>query len=368
MEMKTTVIKEYDEFHALNKKWNTLLEKNGSAAVQLTHEWISAWWKSFGTDSKMHVLMVCDEHDDIVGIAPMMEMKCCYRGVAIRKISLMANGYSPSCDVISCGEDRRKVIEAVFDYLTEKMEWDVIDINKIEGEGDTCGIILRRLKDKNLSFEIRDNIETPFIKIDTDWETFLKTRSVKFRKTLRNKINRANRQGDIRVERIKISDGANPFLDDMFDISAKSWKRELGTDLESNLQSKAFHRGLSDLFGKHAMVTLWMLKKDTKPVAFEFQLTYNGIVYPIRADYDEEFRDLSPGSVLECHILKTLFEEGGVREYYSCGHTYPYLLKWTENTKRHINVEIFSKKARSYGLHLLEYRMLPFMRKMKLNG
>ena len=50
---------------------------------------------------------------------------------------------------------------------------------------------------------IKESIESPFILINSDWETFFSGRSQRFRKSLRNKINRANKSAGISIERYR---------------------------------------------------------------------------------------------------------------------------------------------------------------------
>ncbi|RPI79649.1 MAG: GNAT family N-acetyltransferase, partial [Desulfobacteraceae bacterium] len=111
----------------------------------------------------------------------------------------------------------------------------------------------------------------------------------------------------------------------------------------------------------------YYLKKAGEMIAFEFHLIYNRITYPIRADFNESFRHLSPGSILEAHILKDLFDESRIREYNTCGHTYDYLMNWTQDTRRYVNVELFNKGFKPRALHALEYSTVPFLKKMGLN-
>ena len=153
----------------------------------------------------------------------------------------------------------------------------------------------------------------------------------------------------------------------MFTVSEKSWKRQDGTDITSNPQSKNFHKEICDRFGPQGIISLWLLRKETIPIAFEFHLTYDNVVYPIRADYDESYKELSPGSVLEYNIIKTLFDEAKIREYNTCGHSYNYLMNWSEDTRKHANIEIFCKNYKSSLLYSLEYKLIPLLRKIKLN-
>lgn len=364
--MPVSVITTIEELEALSQEWNGLLRTTDNDIVQLTHEWILCWWKSFGEPDKLYTLLVRNARNELIGIAPMMQRECAYRGVEVKKLSLLANGHSPSCDIIARKSELDVVVRALFDHFADIRTWDVVDLHKMRKDGPSYAAVMKHL-DSRYVYGVKENIGSPYVSVNTDWSTFLNGRSQKFRKVLRNKINRANKAGDVAIEKIPIGDSSHPALNDMVEISAGSWKGRIGRDLRSNRRSRLFHMLLADALGPRGMVYLWLLKKGAFPAAFEYHVVYNDVAYPIRADYDETFKDLSPGSLLEHHILKTYFEESSVVEYYSCGDDYRYLLKWTDDIRRHVNIEIFNRKTLPFTLHLLEYKVIPVLRKLRIN-
>ncbi len=365
--MKIKIIKSPEELGSLGQEWNALLKDSANNVIYLTHEWIMAWWNSFGNGNRLNVIAVYNEKGQLVGIAPMMRTNNRYRGVNITKICLMANGHSPSSDFIVSKENSAEIIKAILDYLKGNSDTDIIELTKLDTNSRTYSIAFDYLNMNVNKIGIKESIESPFILINSDWETFFSGRSQRFRKSLRNKINRANKSVGISIEKIQINDSNNPAIQDMFAVSEKSWKRQDGTDITSNPQSKNFHKEICDRFGPQGIISLWLLRKETIPIAFEFHLTYDNVVYPIRADYDESYRDLSPGSILEYNIIKTLFDEAKIREYNTCGHSYNYLTNWSEDTRKHANIEIFCKNYKSSLLYSLEYKLIPLLRKIKLN-
>lgn len=366
--MKVNVITTLRELDSLKESWNGLLNNSNNNVVHLTHEWIMSWWESFQQSNDLHIVIISDTDNKIVAIAPLMVTDCSYRGIHINKICFLANGHSPSIDFIIRKDRIAEGIQAILHYLERFSEWEMIEFQKLDAAGNTFTFIVSNLEESKYPYGFKDDIESPLIVIDSDWESFLQKRSPKFRKVLRNKINRANKKGDLSIERVSITGSREPVLREMLEVSRNSWKRQMGTDLTGNPNSNAFYMKLCDRLGPQGIITLWLLRKGTKAIAFEFHLNYNNVVYPIRADYDESFQSLSPGSVLEFNILKTLFDEAKVKEYNSCGCPYDYLLKWTDNTIKHVKFEIFSKDFRSYGLHALEYNILPLLRKLKINS
>lgn len=364
--MNIAIVESGHELESMQPEWNRLLASTENNVVHLTHAWMTSWWDSFGAGNRLHILVISDDHGAMVGIAPCMRSTMRYRGISVNAISLLANGYSPSSSVITKERDMNRVVRAMLGYFECMDSWDILDFHKIRKSGPLYSILMEQMQNRRW-YGIKENIESPYIQIDTDWKSFLRARSPKFRKVMRNKINRVNRVGDLRVDRINIESRNDPALQEMIDISGRSWKRTVGGDLVSCDKGRNFLLTLCDRMGPSGMVQLWFVKNGSMPIAYEFQLVYNGIVYPIRADFDEQFRSLSPGSFLQYQILKTLFQESTMAEYYTCGHHYDYLLRWTDKTSKHVNVELFNKKTIPHGLHAFEYKVMPVLRKIKVN-
>jgi CelD/BcsL family acetyltransferase involved in cellulose biosynthesis len=149
----------------------------------------------------------------------------------------------------------------------------------------------------------------------------------------------------------------------MLAVSAQSWKQRAGTHIGGIPHGAEFYRALCDEFGPTGEVDLWQLLKDGTPIAFEFGIRYQGVTYPLRADYRVDYAHLSPGGVLECHIIKALFDDPVQNlEYNSCANRYPYLLRWTGLTRPHVTMMVFPNRMFSRALHALEFGLVPAAR------
>lgn len=369
--MKTRIITTEEEFLALKEDWNSVLRESQNDVVNLSHEWTASWWKSFGGGADLHIIVVYGDNGKIIGIAPMMSSTGIYRWFGVRKISLMVNGHSPCGDIIAVKGALGEVTRSVFESLASTPGWDIIELVKIDSGGPTYEAILDRLAGGPATFGVYDNIETPYVPIDSAWEEFMSKRGKRFKKSLRNKINRAGRDGEIRVENVPLTSSSNGVFADIMKVSEESWKKRIKADMSTNSHNRVFYRSLADSLGAQGHASVWLLKKAGEPIAFELHITYNGVVYPIRADYSRGFKELSPGSVLEYNILKSLFNGSSVKEYNTCGHSYHYLMNWTDRTRKYRNIEIFRSGMRPYCLFLLEYTLMPVLRKVKpefING
>ena len=193
--MKTAVLSTAEGFELLKQEWNDLLHKSSSNVVCLTHEWLSAWWQTFSGSRSLHIVTVRDSSGTLLAIAPMAIIKAPYRGITIRKISFLANGHSPCADFIVHKDRRQEGLAAIFGHLSRYDSWDLVELQTVAEDSETLSFMQNAAKKAGIPAGVQESLETPFIPISSTWDEFLGGRSAKFRKVLRNKINRAERTG-----------------------------------------------------------------------------------------------------------------------------------------------------------------------------
>ena len=216
-----------------------------------------------------------------------------------------------------------------------------------------------------LRISTQPSLVTPLIPVSGDWESYLQSRSKSFRKSIRRKLKKfANHSGAVIQEHV-VHDRGAPILETIFDVSAKSWKADEGTDLRSDPDGREFFRRLVDLFGRDSKVLVWVLYVDDKAVAFEFLLTDGGVVFPVRADFDRSVPELSPGTVLMCHVLQTMFKRKNIHSYDCCSDDYTYLRSWTEKQRDHQDIEFFKNSLKPLLMFTAKYKVAPYWRRLK---
>lgn len=344
------------------------MKEGGNESIFLRHEWFDCWWTSHGQTYEegqdLSILLVKDE-GKCRGIMPLKTSRIKYRRLKVKKLGFLESGLSAHVDFILTSE-REKAIRALLHFLKGQELWDILILNKLSIRSENYNILLRLLKQQNIPFGIKSGINTPVINTSGDWSAFFSQRSVKFRKSLRNKLNRAKRQSALEIEQLSDLNDIKNALPIILAISKQSWKAGLKQSIADTTEYSTFLNYFTDEASKKGWINAWLLKDGDEYIAYEYHLNYNGKVYPIGADFDERFRRLSPGSILEYHIIKSLFEDPGVTEYNTCAHSYKYLRNWTDIIEPHVDIEIFNSKALPLFLHSLEYKLLPRLRQVPL--
>lgn len=353
-----------EDFSSVAEPWSELLGRSNSDMVCLTPEWMHSWWEAFGNGDTPFVLTVW-RGSRLVALAPLMLASAGIPGVPMRRLQFMANGHSPRADIVTDASFTRPALRAIFEYLSSRREvWDFIELRRIPRETGTVEALEEILADMPLRHEVQAGVGSPYISIETDWDTFYAGRSSKFRKVMRNKLNRVKRLGKTAVEQVQEEQSLRSSLPTVFELSNKSWKGMHDSGIGSTEASRAFYLSLADHAGPRRWLRVWLLRIAGNPVAFECDLVYGNKAYALSSDFDEAYRESTPGSALERHIIEEYFR-AGLEEYDMCGADYPYKLRWTSTVREHVDIYIYHSGAASQLWRFWQHAMLPRLRSSK---
>ncbi|MFH0926718.1 MAG: GNAT family N-acetyltransferase [bacterium] len=364
--LETELIDNFKDFLSLDKVWNNLLEKSPTDTVFLRHEWFNCWWKSLGKQKQLFIILV-KKKEKIIGIAPLMISREPFRRILVRKVKFVADDNSFRCNFIIDNQDsknRKKVIEAIIDYIYKKQEmWDIVELENIPSGSFTSELIdvLASLKDK--VYGIKRGLISPYIYINTNWDNYFSNRPKRLHKNIKNKSNRLSQANGYAIEEIKQSDNT---LSLIFEISAKSWKAREGKAITQLEERRDFFTNLSKIASSQGWLSIWLLKINNEPVAYEYQLKYKDTVCALRGDFKEDYKEYSPGSILEYYVIKhTIISNNNIKEYDLGGGCDFYKTNWTSNLRTHSIFLMFKYSFLSLTIYFLEFKIiLPIKRKI----
>ncbi len=366
--MKIEVLTTLRELRAIRSEWEGLYERAQTRRIYLIYEWVFLTCEIYYEEKQLHIVLVKENDGQLIAIVPLAIKTAFFRGVNVRTIEFVHNDQNPANDFILRSGTEIEACTSIFKYLNTFKSWELVNLEKLDRLSDTSKIFNELSARNKFRFGVKENIKSPYITIDMCWDDFWNSKSQRFRKAIRNKINRSKKIEDLSIEKIQVSSRECQEVKEMFMVSSKSWKRQAGSDLLSKPKNSMFYKCLCDVLGPKGYIHIWMLRLKGDPIAFEFHIEHEGTVYPIRADYDECYKELSPGSILEFEIIKETFNGKKSLEYDSCGHTYKYLMNWTENVKDYHDIEIFGESIKMKTLHRIEYDLIPTIKKVIRNS
>ncbi len=229
----------------------------------------------------------------------------------MRRIGFIENPETPRSDFIASKNPEGVIDETIAYVMKEMAPWQILVLNNIPVDSNTPGLLETICLKRGIPYLVLPALRSPYLRIETDWDSFYQKTSQRFKKRLRYNKNRLEKVGDISVKNIGRINQDESVLRDLYAIGQRSWKNEIGRSISCSPENRVFFSELGRMAGEKGWLSLWLMKKqDGKPLAFEYHLQYKGKVHALEIRIDEAYAALSPGAVLESHVVRTIFEGG----------------------------------------------------------
>ena len=341
--MRIEIVDSDQAFAAMRPSWKELAAGLEFSHVCLSFEWFWSWWSAFGKGRLLRILLAY-EGSSLVGIAPLMISRELVCGIPFRTVRFLYHDKAPCADFLISAKPRA-VIRGFFDHLAHTgREWDRIVLENIPEDSKHAAIIEDMMSHSGWSFYLRQGLRSPYVVIDSDWEDFCRHKGKKFIKTRRNISNRISRAGMYRIEKVSDYAGARAVIEDIVVISGRSWKRRSRRDFIHRHKDIVFFRHLCREFGRSGMLRIWILRLDNIPIAYEFHLARENNIYGLKADFDERFSRVSPGTYLDTEVTKRYFNDR-IDIYDLGGHDDEvYKNRWTPHRRLHTHCVIYKRE------------------------
>jgi len=290
--------------------------------------WLSNWWRHYGPRNdaeamRTHLATLCvfDNDDALVGIAPWYLDCSAMRGRVLRPL-----GSGEVCSDylgILCHPGREEaVVESLADFLVENafdgdpnaMRWDLLDLDGIDAEDRETSALVNLMAGSGCLVHRRPGMSCWRLELPADWESYVASLSRNLRRDVR-RLERDLLDTDRvvlhRVTRIEELPEAMDIFVDLHQRRRK-WLGEGGCFASPRFL--AFYRDVVPDLLRHGQLQFYWLELDGRPVAAEYQLVGNGILYEYQAGMDPAAMEHQPGKLINAAILRQAIS-GGYRAF-----------------------------------------------------
>jgi CelD/BcsL family acetyltransferase involved in cellulose biosynthesis len=353
------VVDTYDRFLKLVHIWNNLLSQTDVDFPFLTFEWVDCWLRSYGKNSTLLIILVKD-NDEIIGVAPFMILKLKLRGITTKAITFLANYHTNRFGLILY-KHKKDATERILKFIKHSAyKFDLLLLNFIANDSDTDMMLNQVLKENKYHFIKKTCQASPYIPINGEWESYLKTKSQNFRHKLNRTKNNFERLGTYEIVKYT-NNNVTKALAELLVISRLTWKNKKNTAIVSNPENTDFYSALAHKAAHKGWLNIWILKHNQTPIAFAYNLEYKNKIFALKIGFDERLARLSPSEFLNTRAIKDCFESKK-NEYDWLGESLPFKLKWTSFCREHSKYLIFNNTAYGRFLHFLESKMIPYIK------
>jgi CelD/BcsL family acetyltransferase involved in cellulose biosynthesis len=184
---------------------------------------------------------------------------------------------------------------------------------------------------------VRELMRSPYIPLETDWESYERQLSRHLRGDLRRTRRRLEDQGEVSIDHYESSENLGKLLEDVFVVESRSWKAEARTAIVSHPRTKHFYEEITAWASERASLSVGILRIDDRPVAMELGIEEAGVHFAIKGSYDESYSRFSPGKLLLRSVIENAFTRG-LKRIELLGAEDKYKRLWA--TESHIRMQL----------------------------
>jgi CelD/BcsL family acetyltransferase involved in cellulose biosynthesis len=358
---RVEVVTDYHALVALRSVWTGLAGEAGLDHPFLSHEWLCAWWESFGAGRELRVLLA-KTADRVIGIAPLMLCRDRMYGLEVRRLQSIHNDHTPRADFIVGGE-HREAYDALWTHLRgTRASWDVLQLSQLPAGSGTLALLPPLAARDGFRWGCWRSADSPYLPLHDTWDSYLTRLTSRHRCNLRNRLKRLGQLGEVALRDVSsLDNGGLDALEEGWWLEAAAWKGRAGTAIASRPELRQFYTRVAQRSAERGWLRLHFLTVAGRPIAFGYSLCYERRLYLLKPGYDPAYAPYSPSNLLCYLVLREAFRSGLV-EYDFLGDEDDWKCQWTDDRRPHYWLFVFSDHARARLLHYVKFRLLPWLK------
>ena len=340
------VLDNWDEVRRIYAEWGRILDAAPSLSIFSTHEWLEAWWESYGAGASLKFLVMRDDSRSIAAMAPLYVTVVASLIGRLRLARLVGDGSGDSdgLGLICLPGRENEAARAILHWITTSSCCDICQLNTLSATSALATVLERRLEK---SFWAKSYFERPqvVVALPTTWGEYLKQLS----RNERGNIGKFTRrlEKDFATEYVRLSSLADldARLDRLFELHRMRWAQRNEAGSFAVAERRTFYRKVAANFLARGWLEFWFLELDKEQVAAQFAFAYRNVAYGLQEGRDPKFSSLSIAYVLRSHILRRMIEIG-VRKYDFLGGGGESKLRWGGEQYRYLDIHFASRLSR----------------------
>jgi CelD/BcsL family acetyltransferase involved in cellulose biosynthesis len=319
----------YVSVGACADEWEALADAT-HAPPWMRPGWIDAWWQAFGS-GRMEIV-AARGNGSLAGLVPLVHRHGGIHGPA--------NWHTPAFDVVAVDDSvARSLAETIMAGRPRRVELRFVEPG---GPGyRTFTDVARGLGYRTI---IRPLEQSPYLDCSGRWEDYEASLDGKFRRELRRRRRRLEREGRVDVD----VSGGDERLDDLlaegYAVEAAGWKGDEGSAIASEPAVRDFYTRVAHWARSRGSLRLGFLRLDGRAIAFDFAIEEAGSHYLLKTGFDPALGRFAPGMQLRYSMLSHVFS-GPCSRYEFLGDAAPWKLEWTRSVRPRLIVQAFAPTA-----------------------
>jgi CelD/BcsL family acetyltransferase involved in cellulose biosynthesis len=333
---------------ALAGDWNRL-----TAGVPFrSWPWLDTWWKHYGAKSspttsrrELCLLAVRGNCRELLGLAPWYLEHTFARGRVIRFLG-SGEVFSDYLSLLAEPGRALEVATAVAAWLRGPghATWDAVELCGVAADDVAVGELIAALSRSELGVHVRNDLNCWRINLPSSWEEYLERLSRSHRKHMRCSERRYVDDGRAVLRQATTVTEASQALELLIELHQRSWRARGKPGAYASSRFMAFHRETVPRMFEQGMLQFNWIELDGKPIAAEYQLVGNGVLYAYQGGFDPDHQDAEPGRLSTSAVLRQAIQQG-LHAYDLLRGDEPYKAHWRAEPQRMLRVRVVPRHS-----------------------
>jgi len=331
---------------AIKGDWDRLADGQGTPFLR--HAWLASWWAAFGNGRlRICALWDCGE------LAALFPLHATPGGLAG-----LTNDHTPLFRPLA---RERCDLERVVDEVLAQPHDVVVDA--LPEDHPALEVLAEACERHGRRALVTPQHTSPIAETAGvgDYRARLSTKGARELRRLRRKMHREHRAEHSMLMR---PPELEPELQRCFEVEASGWKGERGTAILNSPETDLFYRTMARSFYDEDCLRLSTIRLDGRAVAFDLCLLDDRRVYGVKFGYDERFRNLAPGLVLQHGEIERCCELG-LDAFELLGGDEPYKRRFSTAERRHYSLRAYTGRPLSLARYGYRRRLRPVLKRVR---
>jgi CelD/BcsL family acetyltransferase involved in cellulose biosynthesis len=348
-----------EEFKGLASEWEALLNTVPGHSMFLTWEWLYYWAIHYLGDSQLRILLAFDEHERLVGIAPLyLRRSKHYAVISVRELRLLGSEFvgSSYLDLIVQEQHKPAMIQSLYEYLFGDAgdEWDILTFSAVPAESSTLDLWKELCDDAGKVVDVVTTSCCPVIQLPVDLDTYRASLGRNRRYTLQRKTRYLQEAGQMQFARATSPTDVEAAFESVITLHQRRWSSRPGGGVFTNERARRFHRDIVRVLSERGRVSIDLLLLDGRPIAGIYGFMYRGVYYFYLPGFDpDSVPKASPGVLLLHQRIHQAMGEGAQMVDLLQG-SQPYKLEWSTGLRRLMTSRYYNRHASAAALTFLD--------------
>jgi CelD/BcsL family acetyltransferase involved in cellulose biosynthesis len=327
---------------ALREEWSALFAASGEPSPFLSWEWLSCWWRRFGSAQPLWILEARDRSGSLAGLLALSGR----RGLpGARRWQLLGNGLcgADGLDLLARPVDAPLVRGALAAALLDGGGWDALDLEDLPRGSPTIAALQRAAAARGVRARVERRFPCPGFAVVGGFEAHL--RRIRRRETYGRRVRWLSRQPGFRIE-VASPEEAVPAMEDLLRLHRLRWAAEGGSYGIPSGAPEAFHLDLAPRLAARGWLRLYRLQVGGRAIAAVYGLEVGRRFYYYQSGYDPAWSARSPGMVLVGRTVEDAYARG-LTDYDFLRGEEPYKLDWAGDRRETCAVRLRQRSLRA---------------------